>query len=299
MKVGSITLLVCVAIVACTRTTADEGRDASLQVSSDRAQFFRGSLPDGTDGPKVVSASMSTLAHQNAIDHAITGELEPSATAIAVTLAGDLGYWVVPAKIPLSAAPTSPTFDVVFGLSRAVSLGRHDVIVRAVDGEGRFGAPVTRPLDVGAARTTPAGRFVISLSWSNEADLDLHVVLPSGLEIFKRNRTEYQRPPPSAGPVPPNAPTDGGVLDRDSNAQCVDDGAHAEDVVWTEPPPRGHYTIRVDTFNLCGTPSSYWRVEAILDGVRLGASQGTSTDADLRFDHDRGAGVLALEVDVP
>jgi hypothetical protein len=127
----------------------------------------------------------------------------------------------------------------------------------------------------------------------------LHVVLPSGIEIFKRNRTEDERPPPSAGPAPPNAPTDGGVLDRDSNEMCVSDGQRAENVYWTEPPPKGHYVVRVDTFSLCGAPSSPWRVEALLDGQRIGAAQGTSTEMDARFEHNRGAGVLALELDVP
>jgi hypothetical protein len=31
----------------------------------------------------------------------------------------------------------------------------------------------------------------------------------------------------------------------------------------------------------------------------LGEARGTSTDFDTRFPHDRGAGLLALEFDVP
>ena len=50
---------------------------------------------------------------------------------------------------------------------------------------------------------------------------------------------------------------------------------------------------------MCGGTSANWRLEAVLDGKRLGSASGTATETDLRFAHDRGAGVLALEIDVP
>jgi hypothetical protein len=293
----TMTLVVLFAIMAaCSKTRADEGNDAILQVQG--AQFFREAMPSGETGPKVLTVTVAAHARAGAIDLACGGDLEPSATAIAFGLAGDVGYWILPAKIPAASAPASPTFEIAFALSARASPGPHQLVFRGVDGGGRFGPPLVRPLEV-ALGSRPTGRLVISLSWDNEADLDLHVVLPSGLELYKRNRTEYQRPPPSAGPVSPNAPTDGGVLDRDSNALCVPDGQREEDAVWTEAPPKGHYVVRVDTFALCGAPSAPWRLEALLDGVRIGAAQGTGTEEDLRFTHNRGDGVLALELDVP
>lgn len=294
--VAVLALLVVAAAPACERTRADEGRDAMMQVEG--AQFFREPMPDSASGPKVVSATVAARTRAGIVQQACAGDLERAATSVAIGLAGDVGYWIVPAGIPLASAPTTPTFEAVFGLAPNILPGRHDVVLRAVDGAGRFGPATLRPLDVGP-RQRPDGRLVISLSWNNQADLDLHVVLPSGIELFKRNRTEYQRPPPSAGPVPPNAPTDGGVLDRDSNALCVPDGQRAENAVWTEAPPSGRYVVRVDTFSLCGAPNADWQVEALLDGTRLGAARGTSTEIDTRFDHNRGAGILALELDVP
>jgi hypothetical protein len=281
---------------ACSKTRADEGRDAILQIPG--AQFYREALPSDETGPKVLTVAASGRAVAGAIDQAVSGEIEQSGNAVAIGLASDVGYWIVPAGVPAISAPTSPTFTAEFGIAAAAVPGPRDLVFRAVDGAGRFGPALVRHIEIDG-KETPIGRFVISLTWQNEADLDLHVVLPNGVEIYKRNRTEYQRPPPSAGPVPPNAPIDGGVLDRDSNAQCVLDGQQAEDVVWAEAPPKGHYIVRVDTFSMCGAASSPWRLEAILDGVRIGAAQGTSTDADVRFDHNRGSGLLALELDVP
>lgn len=286
-----------VAALACgDGVRADEGRDALMHVEG--AQFRREPMPADESGPKVVSAVTSGRVRAGVSQHACSGELERTATAVAVGLDGDVGYWIVPAGIPLAASPTTPTFQAVFGVAASLAAGTHRLVFRAVDGAGRFGPATTRPLEV-LGPDVPRGRLVISLSWDNQADLDLHVVMPSGIEIFKRNPTEYERPPPSAGPVPPGAPTDGGVLDRDSNAGCVFDGRRAENVVWTEAPPPGRYLVRVDTSSLCGAPSARWRVEALLDGVRIGAAQGTSTEHDLRFSHDRGGGVLALELDVP
>ena len=289
-------VLAFVTLFACARTKSDEGRDAMIQVEG--AQFFREPMPADERGPKVLTATLAARARAGYVEQACSGDLEPAATAIAIGLAGDVGYWIVPAGLPLASAPSAPTFEIVFGVSANVAPGRYDVVLRAVDASGRFGPSAVRPLDVAPA-ARPDGRLVISLSWDNQADLDLHVVLPSGIELFKRNRTEYQRPPPSAGPVPPNAPTDGGVLDRDSNAMCVPDGQRAENAVWAEAPPKGRYVVRVDTFSLCGAPSAHWRVEALLDGKRIGGAQGTSTEVDTRFEHNRGAGVLALELDVP
>lgn len=292
-----VLLFVLVAIAGCgERTRADDARDALLQVEG--GQFFRDAMPNPAGGPRVLTTTLSARARAGMVAQGCVGELDSAATAVAIALAGDVGYWVLPASIPQASAPSSPTFTIAFALATHIRPGPHRLVLRAVDEDGRFGPEVVRPLEV-VGPLQPDGRLVISLRWNNQADLDLHVLLPSGIEIFKRNRTEYQRPPASAGPVDPNAPTDGGVLDRDSNAMCVPDGQRAENVIWTEAPPKGHYVVRVDTFSLCGAPSAYWRAEAVLDGRQIAAAQGVSTDYDAQFAHNRGDGALAFDLDVP
>jgi hypothetical protein len=279
---------------------ADEGRDASLLIEETGAQFYRRELnaePDGT-GPKVITASTPGTIQTNFTARQIVGELESHATAIAIGLEGDVGYWLLAAGIPLNSAPTSPTFAAMYRLAKNVVPGPKRFVFRAIDGSGHFGPATFRSFNA-LEVPPPSGRLVVSLAWNNGADLDLHVLLPTGVEIFKRNATEYERPPPSAGPVNPNGPFDGGFLDRDSNARCVFDGRRAENVIWQEAPPKGHYVVRVDTFSLCGVPTAYWNVEAKLEGVSVGRATGIATDNDVRFEHNRGGGVLALEFDVP
>jgi len=289
-------LAVVVALLgSCARRAADEGRDAQLQVAG--AQFVREPLPPDGPGPGVRNVSISPIVRPGATGRRCAGEVEPAATGVALSLAGDVGYWVLPAGLPDVAAPGFPTFAAEVGFARTLAEGERTLLVRAVDGDGRFGATLARALTVAADR--PQGKLVVSLAWGNAADLDLHVVDPAGVEIFHRDIHSHVPPPPGSPPEPPGASHDGGILDFDSNAQCVLDGQRAENVVWADDPPRGRYLVRVGTSSLCGEVNARWRVTVALDGQVVAGAEGVSTDADLRFPAKRGGGVLAVEFDVP
>jgi hypothetical protein len=272
--------LLLLALAACDGASSDRGLDAEMVVSG--AQFFEGAMPAATGGPSVASIDLSSnYLHAGEIDKPLRGALDAKATAAAIGLTGDRGYWVVPAGLPDIAAPGFPTFDVTLSFSPALRAGPYELSVRAVDERDRFGPPETRMLTALAA-TRPAGALVISLTWDTEADLDVQVTLPGGLVIWKGDVTEG-----------------GGTLDADSNASCVIDGRRQENVVWPDAPPPGHYAVRVDAFTLCDATYANWRVEARLEGASLGRAEGESLPTDTFFTHDRGAGVLALEFDVP
>jgi len=284
-------------LVSCDdRTQPDAATDAQLRVLG--GQFFRGHMPVDASGPPVKTVTVSPIVHPGSVARTCSGVMDPSATAVALAVEGDSGYWIVPAGLPDVTAPGFPTFATDIAFSTSLPAGTRMFVARAVDAAGHFGASFTRPLDVTSV-PRPVGRFVISLTWNNEADLDLHVVDPLGVEIWKRNINSYEPPPPGASPEPPNTPHPGGILDFDSNAQCVQDGRRAENVVYADRPPSGHYVVRVDTFSLCKAAGARWRVEGFVDGASIGAAEGSSTEYDTRFSHDRGAGVLALELDVP
>jgi hypothetical protein len=292
-----LTMLGILALASCDDSaTPDEALDANLRVEG--AQFYRGNMPIEETGPPVRSVTLSPIVTPGSAGRSCSGAMEGPATAVALAIDGDRGYWILPAGLPDVAARAFPTFLAELGFSRKLAPGRRTFIARAVDDQGRFGPAFTKPLDVAVAGR-PNGRFVIALSWDTQADLDLHVVDPNGVEIWKRNINSYEPPPPGAPPEAPGTPHPGGVLDFDSNAQCIPDGRRAENLVYTDKPPSGHYVARVDTFALCGEVSARWRVEGFLDGVSIGAATGTSSLNDTSFPHDRGAGVLALELDVP
>ncbi|WP_394837279.1 hypothetical protein LVJ94_10270 [Pendulispora rubella] len=278
---------ICVWVLAamaagCEGTQADAGLDAKLRIEG--AQFFRGSMPAGEEGgPAVVAVALRTNEiRAGAKDKSCGGALARPATAAAIALSGDLGYWVVPAGPPAVETPELPSFEATLAFAPTLASGAYQLVVRAVDGAGRFGLPVERSLSTAAAADDDA-ELAVSLRWDTEADLDLHVVDARGVEIWKRNINSG----------------DGAILDFDSNAACLIDGRRRETVLWKTAPPAGHYIVRVDTFSLCQAQTARFRVEAARRGASLGAAEGLSTEADARFPHDRGAGVLALEFDVP
>ncbi len=281
---------------ACDDVKADAGLDADLTV--DGAQFFRGPPPAANGGPDVAAVALNTTeVHVGTTGKPVSCTLAANATAAGFALQGDVGYWIVPSGAATVETPGAPAVKTQLSFSRGMALGSRSLLVFAVNQAGNVGGVNETKLVV-TDPYAPKGRLIVSLSWDTEADLDLHVVDPAGVEIYKGNISSYKKPPPGT-PVDPNGPKNGGILDFDSNAACVIDGRRAEHVTYAGAPPSGHYVVRVDTFSLCDAPSANWRVSVLLDGKSLGASQGESTNEDEQTAHDRGAGVLASEFDVP
>ena len=75
------------------------------------------------------------------------------------------------------------------------------------------------------------GVFSITLMWSNDSDLDLHVHCPSGECIYFGN--------PEVG---------GGALDIDMNANVINSIDPVENVFWANQPVSGKYIVKVNNF---------------------------------------------------
>ena len=297
MRPAALLPLVCavVAMDACGPTATDDpGADAYLRIPG--ASFVRGAMPSGAaSAPAVASiVIVNAIIHPDLVDYPLAGALGPGATAAAIGLAGDSGYWIVPAGLPSVATPDDPSFAATATFSAGIVPGAYALVVHAVDDQGRFGPPATQTLTAQAAPDTPQGAMVITLTWDTESDMDLHVVDAAGVEIFHGAMSD--QPPPFAAPQEAGSY---GFLDWDSNANCVIDGKRQESVIWPNQPPPGSYTVRVDAASLCGQPIARWTVEATLDGRSIGRAQGVAVDASTRAPHDRGAGVTALDLDVP
>lgn len=113
-----------------------------------------------------------------------------------------------------------------------------------------------------------AGDLRVSLNWMAASDFDLHVVTPSGREIFFANRT-----------------AEGGELDVDA---CVSlprcRPTNVENIFWQLAAPRGRYRIFVVNYN--GAAAGPFRIQVAGVGLApqefmgaLGATAGSrSTD---------------------
>jgi hypothetical protein len=280
-------------IVGCARQ--DAGLDAWLRI--DGAQFVRGAVPGDGGGPTVSSFVVTSGRVEAGMRSKPVSGLVPRVTrAVALSLDGDIGYSII---TPGALDPQSLDqlgFSARLSFSPALPEGHYALLARAVDEQGRFGPPVSADLTTASAPDDGA-RLVISLAWDAEADLDLHVVTPAGIEIWAKNINSNQQPLPGMT-ADPDAWKLGGILDFDSNANCVIDGRRREEVSFAAPPS-GHYIVRVDTFSLCGEPQAWWQVAATLDGAPKGQASGYALPSDTAFKHEAGAGLTALAFDVP
>jgi hypothetical protein len=112
------------------------------------------------------------------------------------------------------------------------------------------------------------GDVQVTLVWADGNDLDLHVIDPSGVEIYFSN---------------PRSPT-GGTLDHDDTAGCNSTGTHVENVFWPRGgAPPGRYRVFVKNYSSCGTPSRYSLRATTTRGVSIsntgtvGAHEGDQT----------------------
>jgi hypothetical protein len=286
------------ATTACTGgVTDDPGLNAYLRVSG--AQFVPGAMPAGTSaGPQVLSLDLlNSLIYPSFPDDGISGDLSATATAAAIGLQGDVGYWIVVAGAASYLTPTDPTYAATGAFSQGIVAGQYTLVVRGVDGQRNFGPPSTRVLTALAApplEPIPTGDLVVTLSWNNDTNLDLHVVDPAGQDLYWGAQSTQ---PPLSFEQPDGGSY--GAIDDDSNANCVIDGLDREDAVWKDPPPSGTYTVRVDAASLCGLPIAYWTVKVTLNGSSIGEASGTAVEADTIGTHGAGSGVTALTFDVP
>jgi len=276
--------------------SADTGADAYMRLAG--ARFVRGPMPEGSaSGPAVTQiALINDNIWAGLADDPISGALGPTATAAAIGLQGDVGYWIVAAGVPNVATPDSPSFSATAAFAPGIVLGDYALVVRGVDGAGSFGLPATQVLVAEPSPTNPPamGDLVVTLTWDTESNLDLYVVDPGGAEIYWNNQSS--QPPFSFDQ------TDGGSyghIDYDSNANCVIDGLRREDAIWPNPPPPGQYRVRVDAPSLCGQPIANWTVRVVLRGQSIAEASGVALNADTMGSHGAGAGVLALQFVVP
>lgn len=282
-------------LAACDAASSDPGRDAWLRVSG--AQFVPGTLHTTADGPSVVALNLSrSQAMRGDAALHVSGALDPTTNAVAIWLSGDRGFWLIPAGLPDVTLDNALSFASTAELSRDAPLGAGTLAAVALSHDGVAGPPAEAALEI-LDRPSAQGALVVTLRWDTDADLDLHVVDATGVEIWARNPNSWQATP--GAPLDPTAWKRGGLLDADSNSQCVIDGRNQENVVWSTAAPSGHYLVRVDTFSLCDQSAAHWSVAIRAQGVILAQAQGIATPASARPPHDLGAGILALEIDLP
>lgn len=109
-------------------------------------------------------------------------------------------------------------------------------------------------------------RIRVTLSWNDTSDLDLWVTDPGSETIYHGRRTS----------------SNGGELDVDDNANCVNDGLGDENIVYNGTDVlRGDYSVQVVNFKPCSaTNRTRWIMQVYLDGgLRLSERRSSNLEA--------------------
>jgi hypothetical protein len=243
--------------------------DARL-LDQDRAAVLRnGFLPAGSaDGPAVTVEESSTIINGGSLQVLVSATAQFEQLLVGVTTVDDpaaeqseagqvRGYYEIAMPEPASEA------TVVLTIAQALPVSAMVFDIAAVAG-GTQGPASHQSAEVVAVG---AGDVQVSVSWDADSDVDLHVVDPSGEEIYWGAMSA----------------TSGGVLDLDSNADCNLDNTRNENITFTDAPP-GEYTVRVDYFKSCGVEQTTYVVTVQLPGQDSQVFNGTFTG-----DGDNGA----------
>lgn len=243
-----------------------------------------GQPPSSASGPRITVSGNSAVVNGGTLSASVvsTGPFQTmfvyvgSRTAGLATEAvgGVDGFYELRLPSPRTDA------NVVLAFPQTIPLNELDLLFAVADPSGVVGpytGLTTRVTSVGT------GDVQVTLSWNTDADVDLHVVDPSGEEIYYGHRRSAS----------------GGELDLDSNAGCAIDGVRNENITWpVGRAPRGRYTVRVDYWSNCGASRTEYTVRVnssgqvqIFDGTFTGSGdQGGAGSGRLITVFERSSG---------
>lgn len=275
MKRASLTFVL---LLGCSSDPVTVGLTEPLRVRD--GQFQEGSLPGLppqtleqilAEEPAIPPTFTSLDARPGPIeigeDRSLSGRTTSDAVAVAIGFPDfGSGYWVAPTQ---AADPTNNgelTWGLSFNLNPSLPPGRHDLLLAAVDAEGRSGN--RRAVELCVEReipdngnicdpTVPPPALVVSLDWDSDADLDLRVVTPGGKVVDGKSPSTAVKD--ADGNLDPNAPGIG-QLDLDSNSNCLIDHRRRENLVFQQKPAPGTYLIYANLFDSCGHESVRFHV---------------------------------------
>lgn len=267
---GLASLLCCAgATLGCGGEDTTLGLEEPLRVEG--GQFLKGKLPGRRPlsaaelmaGKEAVAPfvtppeSASRVIQPLTAGFQVSGRASPETFSVGLAFEGaGSGYWVVPAGSPDPNNDDQLFWRAVLSFGPALKPGLNTLLIAAIDEQGRSGTQRDVELCVRSAITDNLNacdptreppKLVVSLAWSNDADLDLTVIGPDGSRYgHERSATEN---------VAPEA-----ALEADANANCAGSSTPHENVVWRNPPSKGTYLVYVNLSDPCGEANAVFTV---------------------------------------
>ena len=230
------------------------------------ATLNRGAAPGASGATTVTASGIAVMINGGSSVQTLSGSA--AFTRVIIAIDGLDGWYDL--TLPGSAASA----DIILNASTRASSG--SVTLRYAVGDASSVGPRAsqsiRFLQVGS------GDIQISVSWTDTADVDLHVIDPAGEEIYFAHKNSAS----------------GGTLDLDANAACTPNETSParvfysnENVVWPiGQAPNGTYKVILDYWSDCGVAKTDWvatvqrqgAAPQIFTGTFTGPSSGAPDD---------------------
>lgn len=209
-------------------------------------QMRSGAIPAESGGPVIDVSGNSTIVNGGTATLTVAAGSPIRTVYVAMagtsmglaneTAGGFGGFFEVPNGAATTMAP------LVLAFSQQIPTSPFDLFLAVEDESGAVGPFTTVTFN---ALQVGTGDIQVTLSWDSDSDVDLHVVGPSGEEVYWANRNSAS----------------GGELDLDSNAGCSIDDVRNENITWpVGTAPQGTYTVRVDYWSSCGVAETNYTV---------------------------------------
>lgn len=191
--------------------------------------------PSTEDGRPIITAveGPATYINGGTASFAVSYSGAEQVSQLALAVAGYEGHFLVPVSGSGGVAQFDLSFDSDIFDQLTAKAGEVRITLELIDAVAEVGDPLDIDL---AGVEVESGEVKVSLSWDTPTDVDLHVIEPSGFEIYYSNK------------VSPS----GGTLDLDSNAGCSIDGVNNENIYWPEgASPSGDFTVTAHMWSDC------------------------------------------------
>ena len=222
-----------------------------VEASGASVDFVNDDAPAESGGPEIDADLTGSFITGGTTQLSVSGEMFDG---LVIALQGVDGYVDVDYSGDRSAS------DVAITLDSDLPDGSFTLRIAGRQGSD-VGDYVSIPVNV--IEVGSGGRIQVSVSWDTPSDVDLHVIDPTGEEIYYGN---------SVGDT-------GGELDLDSNAGCGIDGVNNENITWGDDtdPASGTYTVLVHYWSPCGQGTTNYIVTVRVEGEPTRTFSGTLT----------------------
>ena len=252
-----LTLALTLPIVSCDTSTAVFGAEVSgyvarVSVNGVRAQLVQAAPPAPRTGPSVTAPGSAEVITGGSWIADLVGST--GFQSVAVFVNGVDGYYLANLPSPATTAEVVVTFG-----GRPPDLN-FDLGYQVAGTDGVWGPRTSTTI---TAIQWIGGDTQVSVTWNTPADVDLHVIEPSGEEIYFGN----------------SASASGGELDIDANAACSVSAVTQENIGWLPgTAPSGEYIVRVEYWDACGAVETEYVVTiSIPDAGQVLTFSGTFT----------------------